>query len=84
MDGSVDNCDSFYKVQSGDLCEPIAKSHGISIEQFVQWNPKVGGKDCTGLWLDTYVCVSIVGVDPTPTKGKYVFTITPSDISIVY
>lgn len=70
MPGSAENCDAFYKVKSGDLCEPIAKSHGISPAQFYSWNPNVGGKDCTGLWLDTYVCVSIVGVDPTPTTTK--------------
>ena len=81
MDGSVDNCDAFYKVKSGDLCEPIAKSHGASLEQFLKWNPKVGGRDCTGLQLDTYVCVSIIGVDPT--QGNGIATPTPTQPGLV-
>lgn len=81
MDGSVNNCDSFYKIKSGDLCEPIATSHGASLAQFLQWNPKVGGKECTNLLLDTYVCVSIIGV--TPTKGNGISTPTPTQPGMV-
>jgi len=66
MPGSSENCDAFYKVQKGDLCEPIAKKFGISPADFYEWNPAVGGRDCTGLWLDTYVCVSIIGKEPQP------------------
>lgn len=74
----VSNCDAFYKVKKGDVCDSIAKANGISVAQFVQWNANVG-KDCTGLWLDTYFCVSIIGVDPTPTKpGNGITTPTPT------
>lgn len=70
MPGSAEDCDAFYEVQDGDLCEPIAKKFGISPAQFFKWNPNVGGTQCTGLWLNTYVCVSVIGVEPTPTTSK--------------
>ncbi|PGH13776.1 hypothetical protein AJ79_03475 [Helicocarpus griseus UAMH5409] len=34
----------------------------------MEWNTQVGGAGCTGLWLDAYVCVSVVGHEPTPTE----------------
>ncbi|KAK8080354.1 hypothetical protein PG997_008172 [Apiospora hydei] len=49
--GMVDNCDEFYLVKSGDSCAAIASSSGISLGQFVEWNPSVGS-GCNGLWLD--------------------------------
>lgn len=76
--GMVDNCNKFFKVQKGDTCQTIADKSNISIKEFVQWNKKVGGEDCTGLWLDTYVCVSVIGHKPTPTKpGNGITTPTP-------
>jgi LysM repeat protein len=64
----ISNCDAFYKVVSGDTCEKIVKANGISMAQFTQWNTGVGDT-CTGLWLDAYVCISVVGHTPTPTGG---------------
>ncbi|KAK2029532.1 LysM domain-containing protein [Colletotrichum zoysiae] len=73
----VGNCDAFYRVVSGDTCAAIAGKSGISLSQFVQWNPSVGSS-CSGLWLDAYVCISIIGHAPTPTKpGNGVATPTP-------
>lgn len=60
----VANCDSFYYVKSGDNCENIAKSNGISTAQFLSWNPSAGS-DCTGLWANAYACISIIGHTPT-------------------
>lgn len=65
--GMVDNCDAFYLVKSGDSCARIAAGHGITLDQFLEWNPEVGGKECAGIWLDNYVCVSVIGHEPTPT-----------------
>lgn len=62
----VDNCDKFYFVKRGEICADIAAAHGISVDEFASWNPKVG-KQCSGLWADTYACVSIVGHEGTPT-----------------
>ncbi|KAK1565963.1 uncharacterized protein LY79DRAFT_529670 [Colletotrichum navitas] len=73
----VGNCDAFYRVISGDTCAAIASKSGISLSQFVEWNPSVGGS-CSGLWLDVYVCISIVGHTPSPTNpGNGVATPAP-------
>ncbi|RHZ45036.1 uncharacterized protein CDV56_102610 [Aspergillus thermomutatus] len=58
--GMVSDCDAFHLVVSGDTCAAIASSAGISVSNFETWNPTVGS-DCSGLWLDYYVCVGIVG-----------------------
>ncbi|KAF2473993.1 uncharacterized protein BDR25DRAFT_386910 [Lindgomyces ingoldianus] len=64
--GMVGNCDAFHKVVDGDGCAAIAQKYGISLSQFYSWNPAVG-TSCASLWLDTYVCVSIIGVGPSST-----------------
>ncbi|KAF2004067.1 carbohydrate-binding module family 50 protein [Amniculicola lignicola CBS 123094] len=71
----VKNCDAFHLTVEGDQCGTIAAKYGISLSQFYSWNPDVG-TSCGGLWLETYVCVSIIGVNPpsstaapTPTNG---------------
>lgn len=82
--GMVDNCDDFYLVESGDSCASIARDHGISQTQFVNWNEGVGGTACTGLWLDTYVCISIIGHTPTPTDpGNGIETPEPFQTGMV-
>lgn len=68
--GMVDNCDKFHKVQSGDTCDKIANSQGITVSEFTTWNADIGGQACTGLWRDTYVCVSVIGHEPKPTPSK--------------
>ncbi|KAI1860817.1 uncharacterized protein JN550_011279 [Neoarthrinium moseri] len=79
--GMVANCDAFHKVVSGDSCATIASKNGITVTQLAAWND-VGGTSCPGLWLDVYVCVSIVGHTPaTPTTtrpGNGVATPTPT------
>lgn len=84
QDKMVSNCDAFHKVVDGDGCDKIASKYGISTKQFYTWNPSVGDS-CKSLWIDYYVCVSIVGVNPTPTtmqtstttKGNGITTPTP-------
>lgn len=53
----VGGCLVFYKAISGDGCYDVATAHGITLAQFVAWNPAVGN-DCAGLLLDYYYCVS--------------------------
>ncbi|KAF6803880.1 LysM domain-containing protein [Colletotrichum sojae] len=62
--GMVGSCDAFYKVKSGDTCDGIASSSGARAQQITTWNPAVRA-DCTALWLDYYICVSVVGHTPT-------------------
>ncbi|KAH7311957.1 LysM domain-containing protein [Rhexocercosporidium sp. MPI-PUGE-AT-0058] len=71
----VKNCDRFYKVKSGDTCAKISASNGVTTQQLTTWNPAVKS-DCSALWLDYYICTSIVGHTPT-TPGNGVQTPTP-------
>ncbi|KAI0505413.1 LysM domain-containing protein [Xylaria bambusicola] len=73
--GMVDNCDAFYFVPKDVGCQVIATSHGITLEQFLTWNPLIGDT-CGGLWANAYVCVSIIGHEPSP-----VTTATPTPTS---
>lgn len=77
QDGLTDKCTRFYKVVKGDTCAKIIAKYGtFSLSDFYGWNPAVG-TDCSGLWLDTYVCVGVPGTptskpaspSPTPTKA---------------
>ncbi|KAL2138638.1 hypothetical protein VTI28DRAFT_6482 [Corynascus sepedonium] len=80
----VSNCDDFYLVKAGDTCDDIAHSNGITLDEFLEWNPEAGAS-CTGLWADTYACVSVTGHTPfepppastTTTPGNGIPTPTP-------
>ncbi|KAL2854915.1 hypothetical protein BJY01DRAFT_257326 [Aspergillus pseudoustus] len=56
--GMGSRCRTFYRVSSGDGCYDIATRHGITLEQVYAYNPAVDA-DCSGLWLDYYVCVGV-------------------------
>ncbi|OAQ72016.1 LysM domain-containing protein [Pochonia chlamydosporia 170] len=74
----VSNCNAFYFVKLNDRCADIVSQYGISLTDFQTWNPKVGN-DCTGLWANTYACVSIIGHVPTPTNpGNGIQTPVPT------
>jgi hypothetical protein len=63
----ITDCNKFYFVKKGDTCATIASANRLSQTQFRNYNPSVG-TDCTGLWLDAYVCVGRIGSTPgTPT-----------------
>ncbi|KAH7626009.1 LysM domain-containing protein [Sordaria sp. MPI-SDFR-AT-0083] len=73
----VKNCDLFYKVKSGDTCATIAAAKGVTVAQLTTWNPYVKS-DCSLLWVDYNICISIVGHTPTPVKpGNGIQTPTP-------
>lgn len=61
--GVVDNCDEFYYVESGTGCQEVLDENDISLKQFSQWNDV--GDDCSSLWAEVYVCVGVIGSDPT-------------------
>ncbi|KAK3175840.1 hypothetical protein K4F52_009947 [Lecanicillium sp. MT-2017a] len=76
-EGMVKNCNDFYLVKSGDGCASIAKEVGIPLEDFYEWNP-ASGKDCSSLWLNTWVCTGTTTYKPTPTDpGNGVATPSP-------
>ncbi|RGP71215.1 hypothetical protein FLONG3_7165 [Fusarium longipes] len=55
-----------------DQTEHSLSKNGISLKQLAAWNPSVKD-DCSGLWSNVWVCVSIVGHD---SKGSTTFTPT--------
>ncbi|KAI9162744.1 LysM domain-containing protein [Paramyrothecium foliicola] len=64
--GMVGNCDAFHKVKSGDTCDALSKTYGVTIQQLTTWNTQIGAT-CGSMWLDYHICVSIIGVNPTMT-----------------
>lgn len=64
-DGTASNCDDYYFVVKGDSCDKICSKFGITMDQFMKWNPVVED-DCSGFWAEYYYCVSVEGVDPNP------------------
>ncbi|KAJ3490888.1 hypothetical protein NLG97_g5697 [Lecanicillium saksenae] len=67
QDGVTKDCKAWYKVQKGDTCDAIIKKYGaFSTDDFLKWNP-AAGSDCTGLWVDYYVCVGVPGTPTSPT-----------------
>lgn len=75
--GMVDDCDAFHYVVDGDTCASIASAAGITTTQLETWNPNVGSS-CSGLWLDYYVCVSIVGSTASTTTSQTATTLVTS------
>ncbi|KAI8258752.1 LysM domain-containing protein [Colletotrichum sp. SAR11_239] len=81
----VENCNKFYFVNSGESCAAIASSNGITLANFLSWNPKAGS-NCAGLWADAYACVGIIGSSTTPTPtnpGNGIETPQPPQPSMV-
>ncbi|KAH8649337.1 hypothetical protein BX600DRAFT_419503 [Xylariales sp. PMI_506] len=56
MPSIVSTCNKYYLVQSGDGCYSIEQTEGITLTQFLTWNPYVDSA-CDNLWLGYYVCV---------------------------
>lgn len=92
LPGMVTNCDVFEYVDAGEDCDGISRARGLSLADFVKFNPAVKA-DCSGIWADYYVCVSIIGhtlstlttsTKPTTTKsGNGVTTPTPTQTRMV-
>lgn len=70
-------------MESGESCSAIASANGITLAQFLEWNP-AAGSGCGGLWADAYACVSVIGHEATPTKpGNGIATPAPAQPSMV-
>lgn len=63
----VDNCNAFYYVKPNDDCSTIAQAYGITVDQFLKWNPDAGSQ-CQNLWASAYACVGVVGETAAPTQ----------------
>ncbi|KAI3336889.1 carbohydrate-binding module family 50 protein [Xylariaceae sp. AK1471] len=73
--GIASNCNKFYLVQSGDICDTIAAAEGISVSNIYTWNPAVGVNTCKSLIAGDYVCVGVIGF--TTTTAAPTTTTTP-------
>ncbi|KAF9882733.1 hypothetical protein FE257_005337 [Aspergillus nanangensis] len=78
--GMIDICDAFHLVQAGDTCDTITAKYKISTTQFIAWNPAVGST-CSGMWTNTYACVSIIGHNPSSTTTTTTTTAPPTTTS---
>lgn len=56
--GMVGNCVKFHYISKGNTCDQITSYNGISMQDFITWNPQIG-QQCTGMWADAYACVGI-------------------------
>ncbi|OGE48352.1 hypothetical protein PENARI_c029G03566 [Penicillium arizonense] len=87
--GMADGCDRFHKVVKDEDCQSIADDSKISLDDFLSWNPDVGGT-CTNLKYDFYVCVhrspslaTSTNVAPTLTTTTGGTTPTPTQTGMV-
>ncbi|KAM0424886.1 hypothetical protein ACHAPT_009942 [Fusarium lateritium] len=74
----VKNCNKFHKIMSITTCSSIKSYYKLPLATFLSWNPAVG-KDCTSLWVNYYVCVSVEGYKPTTTTSKATTTTAPAN-----
>ncbi|UZP46433.1 hypothetical protein NXS19_014245 [Fusarium pseudograminearum] len=78
QENMVKNCNKFHPVSKTTTCSSIETYYNLPFAQFLAWNPAVG-KDCSGLWANYYVCVSVEGYKPT-TSTKTTTTIPATGI----
>ncbi|KAI0451611.1 hypothetical protein F5B21DRAFT_507095 [Xylaria acuta] len=56
--GLISNCDSCYKVVTGDSCSRIVSVNKISLAEFLAWNPDLNSV-CTNLEIGYNYCVGV-------------------------
>ncbi|SPJ85292.1 uncharacterized protein FTOL_11073 [Fusarium torulosum] len=78
QDGMVKSCNKFHPVSKTTTCGSIEKYYKLPFSQFLAWNPAVG-KDCSGLWANYYVCVSVIGYKPSPITTAKPTTTKPAN-----
>ncbi len=67
MSGSPADCNEWVIVTDGLSCTDLASEAGISLEQFLAWNPTVSSDCLTNYWVDEAYCVGVSGDDGSPT-----------------
>lgn len=75
MTGTTSLCDKWYDVVAGDTCDAVCQSFGITLSQFLAWNPAVSS-DCTqNFYAGEAYCV---GVGASSTSSVAASTKPPS------
>jgi len=59
QNGMTTSCSKFHFVAAGQNCDSISRQYGISLSNFVKWNPAVGSA-CAGLWGSTWACIAVL------------------------
>ncbi|GAW17906.1 hypothetical protein ANO14919_073750 [Xylariales sp. No.14919] len=57
--GSPDNCNKWHVIIEGDGCDTIPQMYGITLAQFLEWNPAVSDDCLTNFWLGNAYCVGV-------------------------
>ncbi|EQB58765.1 LysM domain-containing protein [Colletotrichum gloeosporioides Cg-14] len=77
MSGSPANCNKWALVTDGLSCTDMASEAGISLAQFLAWNPAVSSDCLTNYWLGEAYCVGVSGEStPAPATTTAVATTT--------
>lgn len=77
MPGIAANCNRFYKIASGDICDTIVSKAGITLAQLRAWNTEINAS-CSNLWLDYYICTGVTGSTPITTTTTTQPPVTPT------
>lgn len=78
QEGIAKNCNKFHQITKTTTCSSIENYYKLPLAQFLTWNPAVG-KDCSGLWVGYWVCVSVEGYKPSTTTTAKPTTTKPAN-----
>jgi hypothetical protein len=70
MTGTVDTCNKWYKVVSGDTCYSITQKFGISLDDFHRWNPVVSDDCLTNFHAEVFYCVGVGSISSSGVGGS--------------
>ncbi|TIC99389.1 LysM domain-containing protein [Colletotrichum higginsianum] len=76
------NCNKWDIVESGDACGLLAESNGISLNQFLTWNPAVSSDCVANLWLGQAYCVGVSGSGTISTSSSTALTRTTTTSAV--
>lgn len=80
--GTTSDCCVWYVTKSGDYCDLIDTTFGITLDQFLAWNTYVNA-DCTNLWPAYAYCVdSSVVIDGSSTSSSAIVTPTTTSTTL--
>ncbi|KAE8330699.1 hypothetical protein BDV39DRAFT_190332 [Aspergillus sergii] len=66
--GTVSNHNQYHTVVSGDSCDYIEITYGISFAQLYEWNPAIGS-DCETLRVGHSICVAALSINAPTQHG---------------
>ncbi|OTB14127.1 carbohydrate-binding module family 50 protein [Daldinia sp. EC12] len=70
MSGEPENCNRWAVVEDGVTCSNMAAAAGISLAQFLTWNPAVSEDCLTNYWVGEAYCVGVSAASVTKTSAS--------------